>query len=100
MCNVTGSEIDETPGDELVVGILRYVTQHPTAKDTIDGIEMWWLPKGINREGKEKLQQRLDLLVSKGWLVGRRSPQSQTIYSLDENGLSQIEEFLRKTSGQ
>lgn len=96
MHNAKGSEIDEPPRDELVLGILHYVTKHPTAKDTINGIEMWWLPKGIARESKEKLQQRLNLLVSKGWLIERRSPQSQAIYSLNEVAIAEINEFLRR----
>jgi DNA-binding PadR family transcriptional regulator len=96
MRDAKGSEIDEPPRDELVLGILHYVTEHPTAKDTIEGIEMWWLPKRIPRESKEKLQQRLNSLVSKGWLSGRRSPQSQTIYSLNEDAVAEINEFLKK----
>ena|SRR5215217_4970187 len=95
MRDAKGSHI-EPPRDEIVLGILHYVTEHPTAKDTIDGIEMWWLPKRIARESKETLQQRLNLLVTKGWLIERRSPQSQTIYSLNEDATAEINEFLTK----
>lgn len=86
----------DPPRDELVLGILHYVTEHPTAKDTIEGIEMWWLPKRIARESKETLQQRLNSLVKKGWLIERRSPQSQTIYSLNDDATAEINEFLTK----
>jgi len=42
------------------------------------------------------MEQHLNLLVAKGWLIGRGSPQSETIYSLNENGLAEINEFLAK----
>ena len=82
--------------DEFDVEILRYVVAHPKAKDTVIGIEKWWLSKSITQEGKRKLKESLDLLVSKGWLIGRRSPRSETIYSLNENSLPEINEFLNK----
>lgn len=82
------------PRDEFIVEILRYVTTHPGAKDTISGIEKWWLSKSISREGKQKIVDSLNLLVSKGWLIGRCSPQAEIIYSLNENGLAEINEFL------
>jgi hypothetical protein len=88
----------DLPRDEFVVEILRYVLSHPGAKDTISGIEKWWLSKSISREGKQKIVDSLNLLVSKGWLIGRCSPQAETIYSLNENGLSEIKEFLSRES--
>lgn len=88
--------MDEPPYDEFVLEILRYVVAHPTAKDTIQGIEKWWLSKSTRREARSKMEQLLSLLVAKGWLIGRGSPQSETIYSLNENGLDEINEFLAK----
>ena len=81
---------------EFVVEILRYVVEHPTAKDTIRGIEKWWLSKSLSREARSKMEQHLNLLVARGWLIGRGSPQSETIYSLNQNGLAEINEFLAK----
>lgn len=90
------SETEDPLRDEFVLEILRYVVAHPTAKDTIRGIEKWWLSRSISREGREKMEQHLNLLVSKGWLVARCSPQSETIYSLNEKGLREIHDFLAK----
>ncbi|MBA3357672.1 MAG: hypothetical protein H0U18_17375 [Pyrinomonadaceae bacterium] len=91
-----GKSIDpeELPRDEFIVEILRYVVAHRRAKDTVSGIEKWWLSKSIGQGGKRKLEELLNLLVAKGWLIGRCSPQSETIYSLNENGLTEINEFL------
>ena len=90
------SHQEELPRDEFIVEILRYVVAHPRAKDTISGIEKWWLPQSISREGKKKIEALLNLLVAKGWLIARCSPQSETIYSLNENGLPEINDFLEE----
>lgn len=88
--------MDEPPRDELVLQILRYLAANPTAKDTVRGIEKWWLSKSLSSEARTKMEQHLNLLVAKGWLIGRGSPQSETIYSLNANRLAEINEFLAK----
>jgi hypothetical protein len=80
---------------EFVEEILRYVVAHPGAKDTVSGIQKWWLPRRISEEGKRKIEESLKLLVSKGWLIQRCPPQSETIYSLNENSLEEINDFLK-----
>jgi hypothetical protein len=89
---------NETARDDLITELLRYVVAHPNAKDTIDGIEKWWLPKSTKREGKRRLEEALNLLAAKGWLNARSSPQSETIYSLNENNLEEINAFLNENS--
>ena len=88
----------QTPPDELIVEILRYVVAHPRAKDTVDGIKKWWLPKSTTRESERKIEEALNWLADKGWLIIRSSPQSETIYSLNENGLEEIRAFLKAHS--
>ena len=83
---------------EFVEEILRYVVAHPGAKDTVSGIQKWWLPRRISEEGKRKIEESLKLLVSKGWLIQRCPPQSETIYSLNENSLEEINGFLNFNS--
>ena len=90
MDNETSSDIDR-----LLREILRYLVAHPKAKDTINGIAKWWLAKSVSLEGRSQLEQGLELLVAKGWLLSRYSPQAETIYSLNEKHLTEIEEFLR-----
>jgi len=96
MRNANSSETEDPLRDESVLEILRYVVAHPTAKDTITGIEKWWLSKSIGCEARTKMEQHLNLLVARGWLIARGSPQSETIYSLNENDLAEINEFLAK----
>ena len=79
---------------EFISEILRYLVVHPKAKDTVRGIERWWLSQNVSVETKRKLEDSLDFLVAKGWVVERRSAQSPTLYSLNEAALDQIKKFL------
>jgi len=90
-----GLNSDEPLRDELTVEILCYVVTHPRAKDTIKGIEKWWLSGSASRGGKLSTEEALNLLVTEGWLIARCSPQSETIYSLNEDRLTEIATFLR-----
>ena len=83
---------------EFVVEILRYLLAHPKAKDTISGIEKWWLSRTVSLERRSKLGEALELLVSRGWLISRVSPQSETIYSLNENNVDEIKKFIERNS--
>ena len=87
---------EELQPDALLVEILRYVVAHPKAKDTVSGIEKWWLSQSISGEGRKKIEALLNSLVAKGWFISRPSPQAETIYSLNENELNEIKEFLNE----
>src|SRR5262245_17396203 len=100
MCNGKTPYSEELPRDDLVVAILRYVVMHPGAKDTIKGIEKWWLSGSTSRGGKLSKEETLNLLVAKGWLIARCSPQAETIYSLNESCLSEITAFLNEAPPQ
>jgi hypothetical protein len=95
MWNGISIDSEQLLRDDVSIEILRYVITHPSAKDTINGIEKWWLSKNLDGEGKRKVLESLNLLVVKGWLIARCSPQSETIYSLNENSLLEINAFLK-----
>ncbi len=83
--------------DEFAVKILSYLVAHPLAKDSISGIEKWWLAGKTRNEGRQKIEEALNLLVLRGWLIGRSSPQSETFYSLNEDRVLEIRDFLHKS---
>jgi hypothetical protein len=81
----------------LIEEVLRYLVDHPDAKDTVDGILEFWLPSGVNR-GKREVQEVLDVLVSaKGWLTERKTGSSETFYGLNKNHLAEIRNFLQQS---
>ena len=93
-----GLNSDDPPRDDLIVEIMRYLVMHPSAKDTVKGIEKWWLSSRASRGGKLSTEESLNALVAKGWLIARSSPQSEIIYSLNENRLAEIVTFLKQES--
>ena len=91
-----GLSSDQAPLNRLMVEILRYLVRHPEAKDTLKGIEKWWLSGSESRSGKLSTEEALKILVDQGWLTARCSPQAETIYFLNEDRLSEIITFLEE----
>ena len=75
-------------------GILKYLAEHPLAKDTVEGIVEWWLPDLSQSPAARDVQHALETLVLEGWVaVTKRNPASN-LYGLEESRREQIQEFL------
>ena len=75
--------------------ILRYLVAHPDAKDTVDGIARWWIaPPGDDphRQGwnRDVVQEAIDGLVARGWVVRRETTPAHVVYGLDRQHLNAI----------
>jgi hypothetical protein len=79
----------------VILAILRHWIKSPDAKDICEGICKWWLPAQSQSPGREKVQQALDILVSRGWVVERRSKSAKKIYGLNKDHIKDIQEVLR-----
>jgi hypothetical protein len=80
--------------------ILRYLVAHPDAKDTVDGIARWWIaPAGHDPDRREwnrsVVQEAIDALVARGWVVRRETTPSHVVYGLDKQHLSAITEVIK-----
>ena len=73
--------------------ILNYFMQHPEAKDTSEGIRLWWLPPGHETDLCE-VTAALDDLVDRNWLHGRG-----TLYALNSDQLPSVRNFLGNRTG-
>jgi Fe2+ or Zn2+ uptake regulation protein len=62
------------PADE----ILAYLTAHPQAADSLEGIVSWWLPRQRFEQARARIQETLDQLVERG-LVERISVADGTV---------------------
>ena len=78
----------------VIQAVLRYLIKNPDAKDTIEGIFKWWLPKGQDELGRDEAETALDFPVSKGWLTVRQSTPSTKVYGLNKYLLEEIRKFL------
>jgi hypothetical protein len=80
----------------VIQQILRYLIEHPDAKDTVQGILRWWLPKDPVERSEEEVQEVLEVLVARGWMTKRQTITSQELYGMNKEKLNTIQAFLRK----
>ena len=83
----------------VIRGILFYLIEHSDAKDTMQGILKWWMPRGYIERGGKEIQQALDYLVLKGWLTtcSKVLQKDLIIYGVNKERLEQIKAFLRES---
>ena len=73
--------------------VLRYVVEHPTAADSVEGVRLWWLRK-MGIESEPLLRTVLDELLERGWLVTRGDRPENKIYSLNERERASVERYV------
>jgi hypothetical protein len=78
--------------------ILGYLLEHPKARDTLDGIIQWWLPdqiiKQMDKRSKPVIQETVDSLVNKEWIVKHTGQDSEVHYRINRNKSREIHEIL------
>ena len=80
----------------MIQHIPHYLTEHPDAKDTMQGILQWWLPGNLVDWEEGAVQEALDELVARGWLTQRQTTPSQQLYGLNREKMEEIQTFLRE----
>jgi hypothetical protein len=88
----------------VTTAILRYLVAHPDAKDTVDGIARWWLAPRADRGGhqwnRDVVQEAIDELVARGWVVKRETTPSHVVYGLDKHHLGAITKVIEGATCQ
>jgi hypothetical protein len=77
----------------VIEQLLRYVNEHPDAKDAIEGIQNYWLT-GCSLSKSEEVQNILDLLVKREWLLISKSSVSPALYRLNKARVREVQFFL------
>ena len=76
--------VSQPPPDAEVEGIAldleRYVSGHPAAADTVEGIARWWLTRQL-QPPLSQVEIALDWLVRRGVLTRRRLPDGNCLYA-------------------
>jgi hypothetical protein len=88
-CNLTESDLRG-----LQVDILSYLLEHPEAKDTVEGIMHWWLPRQRAQVGIDDVRHALDELVNKGWLAATSAGQTK-LYALEPGRRDEIARWVK-----
>lgn len=63
--------------------IEQYLTNHPHAADSIEGIIKWWLPQQRYVDAHDKIARALDYLISRG-VVKKIDIPGSVLYSCNE----------------
>ncbi|MBZ5523728.1 MAG: hypothetical protein LAP21_15960 [Acidobacteriia bacterium] len=82
------------PVTRAIHEIVQYMTRHPGARDTLEGIRDWWLPPGSSYTPAE-LCEALAALTGWGWLVKHTLMEQTVVYGVTEAGLRQGSELLK-----
>ena len=88
---------DSAPGRSPVTKeILRYLIEHPDAKDTTEGIARWWISPHHDEWTRDVIQRAVDELVARGWLIRRETTPSHVVYGLDKQHLAAITTMIAR----
>jgi len=78
--------------------MLAYLLEHSDAMDTADGIRQWWLP--LHKQcSREEVQDALDELVEKRWLIVRGRLEESRLYALNKERLGEVAQFVSHDPG-
>ncbi len=84
---------------QVACDILDYLSEHPSAQDSLEGIIAWWLLEQEIRRGTTVVKQALADLVDRELLVERKIQNSRTCYRLNQRRARDISSFLSQTRG-
>ena len=75
--------------------ILAYLVEHPEAQDTLEGIVEWWLLERTIKFQKAQVQNALDELVARGFILEHKGLDSRIRYRINKNKYKEIQKFSR-----
>jgi hypothetical protein len=61
--------------------IERYLSAHPNAADTVEGIANYWLKSGRVKATAEQVQQAISLLIDWGLMSQKTLPDGTALYT-------------------
>jgi hypothetical protein len=94
-----GAEGSRSACSSLIRRILLYVVENPDAKDTLDGIDEFWLSHRGVHHGKSNVRDALEFLAeTKHWLIKNKASAAVTLYGLNKDRLSEIKGFLEQAA--
>jgi hypothetical protein len=90
------------PGTPLDQQILEYLIRQPDAKDTLEGIIEWWLPRARPGIKPDEVERVLGELAAKDWVTVTETGSRVVVYGLQRLRLDDIKRFLssREQSGK
>lgn len=76
------------------IEILRYLIAHQEARDSVEGIEKWWLPQSVEY-GATDIAGALRNLETRELICVWKSTSAKPVYGLCSGDTHPLEEYLR-----
>ena len=80
---------------QIARDVLTYLTEHPEAQDTFEGIVEWWLLEQKLQRQTAEVKAVLDDLAAQKLILERRAGDSRTHYRLNRRKVKAINAFLK-----
>lgn len=75
--------------------ILAYLTDHPKAQDSMEGILNWWMLERAIKFQEVQVKKSLAELVAKGLILEHTGLDSQTHYRINQRKYEEIKELYK-----
>ena len=72
--------------EEVAQTILRYITAHPDACDSLEGICDWWLTRQRRDDARSDVAAAIERLVSRGRIEASSGVDGLTVYRASKAG--------------
>ena len=68
---------------QIAGDVLDYLSAHPEAQDTLEGIIEWWLEEQQIIRQTSRVKDALDDLVARGLILERKGHDARTFYRIN-----------------
>lgn len=84
---------------EIYREILAYLSDHPEAQDTYDGISHWWILERKIIYHTNQVEEAIAELVADGFVVEQKSRDSRSHYQINRDKYGIIKNLLGQKFG-
>lgn len=78
----------------IIHEILAYLSDHPYAQDTLEGITEWWLLEQSIKHQVSKVRAALSELVERGLVIERRRQSVPISYCINPERVSEVQTMV------
>ncbi len=88
------AEDDEVKGSKTAMRVLSYLSEHPEAQDSLEGILSWWLLDRTIEEQTAEVEAALATLVAAGLVIELTGRDAARRFRLDRRQGARVRELL------
>jgi hypothetical protein len=79
---------------EVICRLMEYLIENPDARDTLEGIERWWLGAGAPVPHHSSVERAVGALLAAGWM--NTLADARVVYQVSELGLRAGKAYLNQ----